>query len=146
MLSSLYRSLIRVTEKVHHPKRSRALVLSRRTFTRALALVAFGGVARPPSPRVLPSGDCECDSDGQCTGSCEPNSGPCEYYRKLPDAVSPAGFNCWCQAIGSGVIAHVCDCYCPDAEEEEWVYCTCRTIGYTGCGGVGFPGDSEELI
>ena len=52
MLSRLYRFLTRVTEKVHDPKRPRALVLSRRTFTSALALVAFGGVARPASPRV----------------------------------------------------------------------------------------------
>ncbi len=50
MLSSLYRSLNRVTEKIHDPMRPRARVLSRRAFTRAMALVAFGGVARPASP------------------------------------------------------------------------------------------------
>ncbi len=47
MLSSLYRSLNRVTEKIHDPMRPRARVLSRRAFTRAMALAAFGGVARP---------------------------------------------------------------------------------------------------
>lgn len=51
MLSSLYRSLNRVTEKIHDPMRPRARVLSRRAFTRAMALVAFGGVARPASPQ-----------------------------------------------------------------------------------------------
>ena len=127
MLSSLYRCLIRVTEKVHDPKRPRALVLSRRTFTRALALVAFGGVARPASPRVLPSRFCECDSDGQCTGSCRPNIGVCNFPG-IPG--NPAGSNCWCQAHSGTIMAHICDCYCPGQQPS---YCTCRTIGYAPC-------------
>lgn len=130
MLSSLYRCLIRVTEKVHDPKRPRALALSRRAFTRALALVAFGGVARPASPRVMPS-VCECDEDGQCSGGCEPSVGPCRKFRGYFPG-EPAGSNCWCHPIGDwkGVLAHVCDCYCPGA---RWEYCTCNTLGYPGC-------------
>ena len=53
MLSRIYDSLIRISEKIHDPKRPGALVLSRRAFTRAMGLVAFGGFARPASPRVL---------------------------------------------------------------------------------------------
>lgn len=127
MLSSLYRCLIRVTEKVHDPKRPRALALSRRAFTRALALVAFGGVARPASPRVMPGGGCECDEIGQCSGGCKPNEGPCKDYHKQSPG---AGANCWCQPMAENAWAHVCDCYCPGA---EWEYCTCNTFGYAGC-------------
>ena len=131
MLSSLYRCLIRVTEKVHDPKRPRALALSRRAFTRALALVAFGGVARPASPRVMPSGVCECDEGGQCSGGCEPSLGPCVALNPYFPG-EPAGANCWCHPMDDewGVFAHVCDCYCPGAESE---YCTCNTFGYAGC-------------
>ena len=127
MLSSLYRCLIRVSEKVHDPKRPRSLVLSRRTFTRAMALVAFGGVARSASPRVIPSGLCECDGVGQCSGGCEPSDGPCAVYNERWPG---AGANCWCHPMGGGGWAHVCDCYCPGA---EWEYCTCNTFGYAGC-------------
>ena len=125
MLSNLYRCLIRVTDKVHDPKRPRTLMLSRRAFTRALALVAFGGVARPASPRVLSSALCQCDAHGQCTGGCEPNLGHCNT--RWP---SPAGANCWCQAKGDGVWAHVCDCVCPGAEIP---YCNCNTMDYQPC-------------
>lgn len=140
--SRLYRCLIRVTEKVHDLKRPRARVLSRRAFTHALALVAFGGVARPASPRVRPSRVCECDADGQCTGGCEPNVGPCQKYQGLPGTGKPAGSNCWCQQMGAKIMAHVCDCYCPGA---EWEYCTCHTIGYAPCNSGWLP-DQEELI
>lgn len=130
MLSSLYRCLIRMSEKVHDPKRPRAIVLSRRAFTNALALVAFGGVVRPASPRVLPSRVCECDANGQCTGSCKPNLELCNYPF-LPGR--PAGSNCWCEAAGrERTPIHVCDCICPGA---EYPHCVCRTIGYPGCGG-----------
>lgn len=130
-LSRLYRLLTRVTEKVHDPKRPRALALSRRAFTRAVALVAFGGVARPASPRVLPSDVCECNADGQCTGGCRPRNGICPG--NLPWGGQPAGANCWCEPNRGGTrMEHVCDCYCPDA---TWKYCVCRTIGYRGCGG-----------
>lgn len=129
MLSNLYRCLIRVTEKVHDPRHPRALALSRRAFTRALALVAFGGVARPASPRVMPSGLCECDRAGQCSGGCEPNEGHCPDIGEGWGA--PAGSNCWCQPMsGFESWAHVCDCYCPGA---QWEYCTCNTFGYGGC-------------
>ena len=125
MLSSLYRCLIRVTEKVHDPKRPRARVLSRRSFTRALAVVAFGGVARPASPRVLSNRACECDPDGQCTGGCQPNYGFCYQW----GSGQPLGLNCWCELAGENW-AHVCDCHCPGA---KYPYCSCYTIGYAGC-------------
>ena len=126
MLSNLYRCLTRVTEKVHDPKRPHALVLSRRTFTRALALVAFGGVARPASPRVLPSTICECDSNGQCTGGCEPNyRARCRMFGRRGIAA-----NCWCQAMGGDVYWHVCDCRCPGTTYE---FCTCRRTDYAPC-------------
>ena len=128
MLSNLYRFLIRVTEKVHDPKRSRTLALSRRAFGRALALIAFGGVARPPLPRVVASSLCVCDEDGQCAGHCVPNEGYCPDYAR-----SPAGANCWCQALFDEIMAHVCDCHCPGDEKP---YCVCHTIGYAGCGGL----------
>lgn len=130
MLSSLYRRLVRVTEKAHDPKRPRALLLSRRTFARALALIAFGGVARPASARVLSSGFCECDAAGQCTGGCEPNSG---YCPRVPRG-NPIAENCWCQTLpGSTTPLHVCDCHCPDG---RWPYCSCSTVGYAGCDAV----------
>lgn len=129
MLSSVYRCLIRLAEKLHDPKRPRALVLSRRAFARALALVAFGGIPRPASPRVVPSGVCECDGRGQCSGSCQPSEGPCAHYHPVLPG-DPAGTNCWCEQPAPGVWAHVCDCYCPGA---EWEYCTCRTLDFDGC-------------
>ena len=74
MLTGLYQSLIGLTEKIHDPKRRRVRVLSRRTFARALALVAFGGVARPASPRVRrPSPNCD-DVTGQCSGDSDARS------------------------------------------------------------------------
>lgn len=139
MLSSLYRCLIRVSEKVHDPKRPRALVLSRRAFGHALALVAFGGLARPASPRVLPSRVCECDANGQCTGGCRPNLDLCKY-ENMPG--EPAGGNCWCQPLGGGVWEHICDCICPGA---EYPHCACRTLGYSGCGWGGIWGPLDPI-
>lgn len=124
MLSGLYRRLIRVTEMVHDSKRPRAIGLSRRAFTRALAFVAFGGVARPASPRVLASHACECDPDGQCGGGCLPHHGLCAGWHG-----QPKDYNCWCESMGENW-AHVCDCRCPGA---KYPYCTCYTLGYVGC-------------
>lgn len=140
MLSGLYRCLVWATERIHDPIRSpKTLALSRRAFTRALGLVAFGGLARPAAPRrALASAVCDCDPAGQCQGSCQPN-----FEAGCPDTSewwgAGGGANCWCAPVGD-CIAHLCDCYCP---EDRWKYCVCSTMNSPSCGGEGGGGGHD---
>ena len=134
MLRHLRRGLLwsaeRLQDPVNHP---RASALSRRTFTRAMAVVAFGGLVRPPVPYVRASSFCTCGADGQCQAPCGPNHGPCGG-RQEDWKPSGAGANCWCQMAQDDVPVHACDCACPGR------YCICYTLNSHWCPRVGGGG------
>ncbi len=107
-------------------------VISRRTFTRAMSLVIFGGTAIPAVPRVWGSTSfCQCTATGECAGpKCCAHNGPCPQFP--PDDLA----NCWCEGpIDSLTLA--CDCKCKDEDEEDeedkWRYCVCRAANSSKC-------------
>ena len=142
MFGRLFHSLTRLAETVQdpvdHPTTSR---LSRRTFARLLALLAFGGTAAPLAARVLPSSVCNCNGEGQCVDPCRPHTTPCAGS----SIMFPGGAaNCWCEPKnGRQVYVRVCDCVCDGSR-----YCTCSTLYSPKCprgGGGGDPGDLFDL-
>lgn len=132
MLARVQRGLIWLTHIVHDPaSHPGAFTLSRRMFTRALAVVAFGGLVRPASARLVSDTVCDCDHIGQCTGDCEPWNGfSCPDIPQFPDN---QGANCWCVPGGDGLTL-ICDCHCPT---KRWKFCECRTDNSDGCLGGG---------
>lgn len=135
MSASIIRWMTSVLDSLENPGAGAGPDVGRRTFTRAMLLVAFSGIARPLRARTRASAFCECDSQGQCTDPCGPNHGPCLGYQALGRG---AGWNCWCEPHGNS-FEHVCDCACPGYN------CVCATMHSSACAGNGGPKGPEVL-